>query len=201
MQNQENKTSRLQPKIVKIAIAIFAAVFLYTIFGFVGLPLIVRSILPDKLASAINRQVSIEKVEINPYYLTLKLKGLAVTDQDNKTFMSLDEFFVNLQMVSLFKRALILKNVRIAKPYLQIARNADGSFNFSDLVATKTPKTPSETEPKAPPIPDFAIQNLAIAAGRIAYADSSMAVPFETALESFDITAVRLTFLKSKLTI
>jgi len=188
MQNKENKTSRLHPKIVKIAIAIFAAVFLYTIFGFVGLPLIVRSILPDKLASAINRKVSLEKVEINPYYLTLKLKGLAVTDQDNKTFMSLDEFFVNLQMVSLFKRALILKNVRIAKPYLQITRNADGSFNFSDLIAAKTPKTPSDTESKDPPIPDFAIQNVLIEAGRIAYADSSLAVPFETALESFDIT-------------
>jgi len=128
MQNKENKTSRLQPKIVKIAIAAFAVIFLYTIFGFVGLPLIVRSILPDKLASAINRKVSIEKVEVNPYYLTLKLKGLAVTDQDDKTFMSLDEFFVNLQIVSLLKQAFILKNVRISKPFLQIARHPDGNL-------------------------------------------------------------------------
>lgn len=175
-------------KITKIAIAFFAVVLLYTIFGFGVLPLIVRSILPDKLASAINRQVSIEKVAVNPYSLTLSLKGLSVRDQNNQTFLALDEFFVNLQAISLLKKALILKKVRIAKPYIQIARHADGSFNFSDLIPTQTPKTPSETETKDPPIPDFVLQNVVIEAGLIAYADSSTTVPFETAIESLDIT-------------
>ena len=184
----QNKTSFLQPKSVKIAIAVFVVIFLYTILGFFVLPMIVQSILPDKLASAINRQVSLEKVEINPYSLTLTLKGLAVTDPDNQTFLSLDEFFVNLQMVSLLKKALILKNVRIAKPFLRIAHHADGSFNFSDLLAAQTPETPPETEAKDPPIPNFAIQNLQVKAGRIAYVDRYTAVPFETALESLDIT-------------
>ena len=113
MQNSK-KAVRLQPQIVKIAIAIFAATILYTVFGFVGLPFIVKSILPEKLSKALNRQVSISKVEVNPYYLTLHLKGITVTDQNDKTFMSLDDFFVDLQIASLFKKALIVKNVSIA---------------------------------------------------------------------------------------
>jgi len=188
MQNMENKTSRLRPKIVKIAIAAFAAVLLYTIFGFVGLPLIVRSILPDRLSEAINRKVSIEKVAVNPYSLTLSLKNLAVTNQDDKTFLALDEFFVNLQMVSLFKKALVLKNVRITKPFLQIARHSDGSFNFSDLTNIKTPETSPDTKPEDPSIPDFNIQNVLIETGRIAYTDKSMAAPFKTAIESINLT-------------
>jgi len=175
-------------KIAKIAIAASVVAAIYTIFGFVGLPLIVRSMLPDKLSEAINRKVSIGKVEVNPYSLTLNLKNLAVTDQDDKTFMSLDEFFVNFQIVSLFKKTLILKNVRISKPSLQIARHPDGSFNFSDLAGKKTPETSPAAKSENPPIPDFVVQNLLIETGRIAYSDSSMAAPFETVLESIDIT-------------
>ena len=78
MQNNKN-VARLQPKIVKIAIAIFAVTILYTVFGFVGLPYIVKSILPEKLSKALNRQVSISKVAVNPYSLTLLLKGLTGT--------------------------------------------------------------------------------------------------------------------------
>ncbi len=113
MQNNKN-AARLQPKVVKIFIAILAVTILYTVFGFVGLPYIIKSILPEKLSNALNRQVSISKVEVNPYYLTLHLKGITVTDRSDKTFMSLDDFFVDLQIASLFKKALIVKNVSIA---------------------------------------------------------------------------------------
>ena len=187
MQNSKNAV-RLQPKIVKIAIAIFAATILYTVFGFVGLPYIVKSILPEKLSNALNRQVSISKVEVNPYYLTLHLKGITVTDQNDKTFMSLDDFFVDLQITSLFKKALIVKNVSIAKPFLRLARKTDGTFNFSDLAGIKAPGTSPDAEPQAPTIPNFFIENLLVESGRMALIDNLPAVPFETALESLNIT-------------
>ncbi len=187
MQNNKNAV-RLQPKIVKIAIAIFAATILYTVFGFVGLPYIVKSILPEKLSNALNRQVSISKVEVNPYSLTLHLKGITVTDRSGKKFMSLDDFFVDLQITSLFKKALIVKNVSIAKPFLRLARKPDGSFNFSDLAGIKAPETSPDAEPQAPTIPNFFIENLLVESGRMALIDNLPAVPFETALESLNIT-------------
>ncbi len=187
MQNNKN-TARLQPKIVKIVIAILAVTILYTVFGFVGLPYIVKSILPEKLSNALNRQVGISKVEVNPYSLTLHLKGITVTDRNDKTFMSLDDFFVNLQIASLFKKALIVKDVRIAKPFLRLARKPDGSFNFSDLAGIKAPETSPDAEAQAPPIPNFVIENLLVESGRMALIDNLPTVPFETALESMNIT-------------
>ncbi|NQT69614.1 MAG: DUF748 domain-containing protein, partial [Desulfobacteraceae bacterium] len=187
MQNNKN-AARLQPKVVKIFIAILAVTILYTVFGFVGLPYIVKSILPEKLSNALNRQVSISKVEVNPYYLTMHLKGITVTDRSDKTFMSLDDFFVDLQIASLFKKALIVKNVRIAKPFLRLARKPDGTFNFSDLAGIKAPETSPDAEPQAPPIPNFFIENLLVESGRMALIDNLPSVPFETVLESLNIT-------------
>ena len=187
MQNNKN-AARLQPKVVKIFIAILAVTILYTVFGFVGLPYIIKSILPEKLSNALNRQVSISKVEVNPYYLTLHLKGITVTDRSDKTFMSLDDFFVDLQIASLFKKALIVKNVSIAKPFLRLARRPDGTFNFSDLAGVRAPETSPDAEPQVPLIPNFVIENLLVESGRMALIDGLPAVPFETALESLNIT-------------
>jgi hypothetical protein len=198
MQHENKKPINLQRKVKKAAIVILVIVTAYTIFGFFGLPLIIRSMLPDKLSAALNRKVSIEKVQVNPYVLSVNIQGITVADGNGKIFASIDQFFVNLQISSLFKRALILKDLKITKPSANIVRNADGTFNFSDIAGTEPSKAPAPPETKAQPALAFAVESLQIENGRIAYGDNAPAKPFKTIVEPLNITLRDLNSLPHK---
>ena len=64
-----------RPKKVLAGLVIFFAVF--TLFGFFGLPPIVKSMPPRKLSEALHREVTIEQIKINPYALSLTHKGVS----------------------------------------------------------------------------------------------------------------------------
>ncbi len=53
-----------RPKKILIGLIIFFAVF--TLFGFFGLPPIVKSVLTKKLSESLHRDVTIEQIKINP---------------------------------------------------------------------------------------------------------------------------------------
>lgn len=52
--------------------------------------------------------------------------------ETSDTFASFDQLFINLQSFSAFRLALILKEIRLDRPYIRIVHHQDGSYNFSD---------------------------------------------------------------------
>ena len=107
-----------RPKKVLIGLVIFFAVF--TLFGFFGLPPIVKSLLSKKLSEALHREVTIEQIKINPYALSLTVRGFLVKEKGgSEKFVSFDELYVNLQSISLPKLALVLSEIRLKQPYYQ----------------------------------------------------------------------------------
>src|SRR5574337_40565 len=122
---------RLRRLLIWLA-AFFVAVIL---FAFFGLPPLVRSLLVRTLSETLHREVAIQQVTINPLTLSLSIKGLLIKDREQAdTFASFDQRFINLQSVSALRLALILKEVRLDRPYIRIVRHQDGSYNFSDLL-------------------------------------------------------------------
>lgn len=112
--------------------AVFAALIL---FAFFGLPPLMRSFLIRTLSDTLHREVTIQQITINPFTLSLTARGVAVKDREtSETFASFDQLFVNLQGLSAFRLALILKEVRLDRPYIRIIHRQDGSYNFSDLL-------------------------------------------------------------------
>lgn len=111
-------------------------VIVYTVVGFFVVPLVLRSILPPRLTKFLGRQVVIERLRFNPYTLGLAARGIRVYDASGKgVFASADEFYLNMRLTSLPRRAFVFGRVRIEKPYLTLARSKDGSYNFEDLFA------------------------------------------------------------------
>jgi hypothetical protein len=126
-------------------------------------------ILVKKLSENLHRQVSIQKIKINPYALTLDVKGFVVKERGSaEKFASLDEIFVNLSSLSLAKRAIILEEARIVKPYCKVVRQKDESYNFSDLMGK--PKPEPEPEKKTEPV-KFSLNNIALSGGSIDFVD------------------------------
>ncbi len=156
-------------KKLMIGLAIFFLIF--TLVGFFLLPPILKSILVKKLSENLHREVAIRKIDINPYRLSLTLKGFVIKDRVSpETFVSFDELYLNLQSLSALRMALILKEIRVKQPYIRISRNEEASYNFSDLLEKKEIKTEEKPAEKPKPL-RFSLNNIRIENGSIDFWD------------------------------
>src|SRR5512134_3754897 len=73
---------RSRPAVRKGLIAGVAAVLVYTLFGFLALPYILKSVLTDTLSDALHRKAEIREVRVNPLALSVSVRGLTVQERD-----------------------------------------------------------------------------------------------------------------------
>jgi len=130
----------------KPIIAAAVVVVLYTVVGFFVFPAVIRSVLPEKLSVALNRDVTLGKVRFNPYALSITLENLAVEDKDGEPFAGFDRFYANLQISSLFRWGAVFREIRLEGFDARIVRTDASRFNFSDLIP--------DTDEAAPPPSD-----------------------------------------------
>ena len=148
MQNTEEIKNVSRSK--KVLITVITLFSVYTVVGFLITPLILRSILTKKLTEQLVREVFIEDIDMNPYALSIRVEGLRINEPDDPdVFVSFDELYVNLEIISVVKRGIIVKECRIDSPYLHVVHHERGRFNFSDLVSEK--RTEGEAEPTGAP--------------------------------------------------
>ena len=150
-------------KVAAISLAIVLAVI--AIVGFFIAPPVAKSILTDRLSELMRRPVSIGEIKINPFALRVRVRGVEIKEPSGKEkFLGFDELYVNLDGFSIFKRALIIKEIALTGPYLRIVRNADYSYNFSDLLV-------KPQEKKEPGIILFSVNNIHIEKGSVDFWD------------------------------
>jgi len=179
----------LTPRRRKLALWLFGLLAFYTIAGFLLLPPIIRSVAVKQLSKQLDREVSIEKIKLNPFALSTTVRGVLIRDKDGQPFVSWDEVYVNFQLSSLFTRAWTFKEISTSRPFVRVQMNRDGTFNFSDLI-TKFSGTNATPEPKTtsaqPPV--LHIGQLHIAGAVAAYADLTTREPFKRTLGPLDIS-------------
>ena len=141
------KQLRSSHKAKKISIGVLIFFVVFTLFGFFAVPPILKSVLIKKLSEGLHRQVSIQQVKVNPFMLSVTLRGFLVKEKNGRdAFISFDELYANLQSISIFKRGPVLSELKLTRPYVNIVRNEDGSYNFSDLMESKPKKQGGKTE-------------------------------------------------------
>jgi len=156
--------SKLRPRLKRILIGLGIFFVVFTLIGFFVIPPILKSVLIKKLSESLNREVTITQIKLNPYTLSLTVRGFQMKERDgSETFVSFDELFVNLQGLSALKFALVLKEIRLTNPYVKISRHPDLSFNFSDLIEKKGEAPPPE---KGKPL-RFSLNNIQLINGSI----------------------------------
>src|SRR4030042_6173940 len=96
----------------KVFIGCVVLMIVFTLVGFFALPPVLKSILIDQLSKNLHRDVSINKIRLNPYTLSVKIEGFRVKERTSTdTFVSCDEVFLNLQSISAIRRALVLGEI------------------------------------------------------------------------------------------
>ena len=176
----------IRPRAKKIFIGLVIFFVLFTLVGFFVLPPVLKLVLVKELSGALHRAVTIERIAVNPYALSITLKGLTIKERSGTdTFVSCDRIFLDLQSLSALRLAPMFKEVSLTKPYIRIVRNRDLSYNFSDLM------TKSDSKPQK-----FALNNIRITQGSIDFVDEpektkhtvremEIAVPFLSNIPSY----------------
>ena len=151
---------------------------LYTVVGFLVLPPLAKHVALKELPKALHREVRIDSIRFNPFTLALRVAGFAIKEKEGTDlFATFDELLVDFQLASIFRRAPVLREVRLQAPKVKILRNQDGSYNFSDLIEPPSPKPP-EPGPKVAPL-RFSLNNIQIIDGQVDFDDHPAAARHE----------------------
>ena len=132
-----------------------------------GAPPLLRYILTKQANIALHRPVSVGEITFNPYRLRLIAVDLRVGERSEPSdFFAIGRLNLRLSWTSLFRLALVVKEVTIDHVSLHLTRITPETFNFSDLMqrASASPQTPSK------PL-YFAVSNIQLNDGQILFDD------------------------------
>jgi hypothetical protein len=154
---------------------------LYTLSGFFLVPFVIKQQMLKRLPALTKRNAAVRQVKLNPYALSLTIRGLSLTESNGEEFVGFDELYVNLQLSSLLKRGFVFKEISVKKPSARVVYMADGTFNFSNLLsvaATDSPKPSADPSP-ARELPLVIIEQLRVSDGAVTFTDLNRKVPFK----------------------
>lgn len=144
-----------------------AALTVFTLVGFFLVPPILKSVLTKQLTAALHRDVAIGEVRFNPFALSTTVRGLAIKEpRGPETFVSFEELYMNLESSSLFRWAVVVREIRLTKPLFRVVRRQDQTYSFSDLL----PRGESQQSPPAKPL-RFSINNIRIIDAGVEFLD------------------------------
>jgi len=182
----DNRLTKKLSWVKKPAIIAAILICLYAIVGFFVAPAIIKSKAPAIIAEQLGRKATIDKVRLNPFALSLTLRGFDLKEQNGEPFAGFEELYVNFQLSSLFRLALTFADVSLIAPYGHVKILADGNLNFSDLLAkVAQEKSPQDAGGELPPL---LIQRLHMDKGRFVFSDLSLPTHYEETIFPIQLT-------------
>ncbi|KRC03710.1 hypothetical protein ASE26_02440 [Duganella sp. Root198D2] len=143
----------------------------YTGIGFLAVPAIVKSQAASQASEKLHRQLSIEEVSFNPFTLAASVRGLKMMEPDGSTvFASFDRLGADLSWQSVSKMAPVVQEVRLSKPYVHLARNADNRYNIDDILKLIA------SQPPSPEPARFSVNNIQLEEGSLSFEDKPAGV-------------------------
>lgn len=157
---------------------------LYPIVGFFVLPPIIRSQLEKRGSAELGRRVTVEKVKLNPYALSLTLENLAIHEPDSTgVFFGWRRLYVNFGALASIVGEWVLDEITLDRLDGRLERNADLSLSVADIIARLTPAPSSTPAKPAPSEPrPVRIAQLRVTDSRFDFTDKSRGQPFTTTL-------------------
>jgi len=174
-------------------------IVLYTLAGFFLAPYLAKRQLANYAADQLGRQLSIVKLRMNPYALTLEISGLTLKEVDASPILSFDRLFVNFELKSLFRWAWTFAEISLNRPILHIDIHPDGVVNLAQLLEDATPHKPDTKDvPQQKPEeevkpPRLYFERIALTEGHLRFTDRSDPTPAEATLEPINLAIMDLT--------
>ncbi|XCY73693.1 DUF748 domain-containing protein [Pseudomonas sp. CBR-F] len=178
--------------LIRAAGALLTALALYSLLGFLILPGIALRVANQQLANYATVPARVERIELNPFSLELTVWGLNI-GEPGKEQVAFERLYANLQIDSLWTRALHLADVQLDKPKTELLFDKSGQLNLAQLF--KLPASePTPTDPNAKPFP-LRIDNIKLAGGYVHFQDLRPSEPIEFLYDKLDFELKNLSTL------
>ncbi|MFB3302291.1 DUF748 domain-containing protein [Pseudomonas sp. AMR01] len=172
--------------------ALLTALALYSLLGFLILPGIALRIANQQLANYATVPSRIERIELNPFSLEVTLWGLKI-GEPGKEQVGFERLYANLQLDSLWTRALHLADVQLDQPKTEVLFNKSGQLNLAQLFKLP-PSEPTPADPNAKPFP-LRIDSIKLAGGYVHFQDLRPSEPIEFLYDKLDFELKNLSTL------
>ena len=164
--------SRTRRRLRRLAIGGASGLVSFAVLGFLVAPPIARHVAQKQLGELLGRKVTIGRLRINPFALSVTVGDFRVYEPDQVTpFVGFSRLYVNAQLSSVLRRAPVLKEIALDSLHLHVVRtkataeawaDVGAAYNFSDIVARlqARPKSPEPPAPPDAPPPRFSLNNI-----------------------------------------
>ncbi len=184
----------LSPRSRRWLIIAAVCLVLFTVVGFFVLPPIIKAQAEKRLTAELGRTVTIGKVRVNPYALSLTLENFDIQEKDGRSsFLGWTRLYVNFDALSSLTGDWVLSEIELEGFHVAVVIHPDGSFNFSDLLAKFVPPPGAPAGPAAKPARPIRVSSLKVTSARVDFADGSRKKPFTSVLGplTFNLTEFR----------
>ena len=170
-------------KLLKILGIIFVVFILLIVLALILVkvffpPEKVKALLITQMEENLKREVEIRDLSVG-IFKGVSVEGLKVSELPTfkqGTFISSERFLVRYKLLPILKKQLVISKVALEEPRISIARNTDGSFNFSDLIQEaplEKEEVPREEKKEKGPAFNFLVSRAEIKDGEVKFTDYS----------------------------
>jgi len=158
------------PRSLKIIAISIAVIFGLLLSSMLIVPWQIKKQGSSWIAENTNRTLTIEKAFFNPFTLTVELNGATLSEQNSaKPFVSFNRLTLSGSIKSILKRAVILDQVELDQPYVNLELLGKQEFNFSDFTRLGDDQP---ADPEAKPL-HFSLNNIIVTGGNIDFTDQT----------------------------
>lgn len=155
---------------------------LYTAFGFLAAPPLLRRVLVKRASEALHRDVAVARVRVNPLVLSIAVEGLEVRHRDGSPFVAWDSLYLRLAPLRLLTWDVGLAEVRLVRASVHVGLDPEGALSFQDLLPPEGPPEAAEPPPEKEGGLGLSIGRLAVEEARVVFRDATRRPAFESAL-------------------
>ncbi|MFI5356720.1 MAG: DUF748 domain-containing protein [Opitutales bacterium] len=169
------------------------ALLVFTLVGFFVLPPIVKAQLEKRASAVLGRTVTVAKVRLNPFALSITLENLDVRQPDGRSsFLGWQRLYVRAGVLASLGGDWVLSAVELDGFHAAVGIEPDGKLSFADIMARLVPPTAQPAAAPAKPGRPLRIGRLAVDGARIDFTDRSRPQPFATTIGPVTFAATGL---------
>ncbi len=154
-------------RVPKILASLLAGWLLLLALGYFVVPPLARSVLATQLGKALGRDVTIERVAINPLDLSVDVLGLSVKDRAGAEQLGFEKLHIDLSSASVTQAGIVVDGMHLQAPRVAVARLNDGRYDISDWLD----RWASGATTALGPLPRFSLNNIQITDGQFVFDD------------------------------
>ena len=156
---------------------------LYALAGFFLAPYLLQREIPRFAETRLQAQASAAEVRVNPFLLTVEVRGFRLAERGQSPALAFDRLFVDFESSSLFRWAWTFADITLERPELNVDINPRGEVNLALLLDRMGKPEAKEAPREEPAPPRLLLRHAAVSGGGISVSDRSDPTPARARIE------------------